>query len=307
MIYKSILDIIGNTPIIHLSKLSKILGANIFAKLENLNPGGSHKVRIALGMIIDAEKKGILKRGAGQTIIEPSGGNTGIGLAMAANLFGYKLILVIPDNYSKEKQKLLKLYGADIILSDSKLGNNSHGEKALELQFQNPKYVMLNQQKNNSNPQAHRETTALEIINDFAEMKLDYFIGGIGTGGHITGIGEVIKKKWPNLRIIGVEPEGCDLINDIHTAHRIQGLSVGIIPSILNIELLDGMISVDLDECIDMCKFLLKTESISVGISSSANFVAIKKILMKRKNYNNLNMLALVYDNLDSYLDYFKN
>ncbi|MFQ1020259.1 PLP-dependent cysteine synthase family protein [Gilliamella sp. CG13] len=307
MIYSSILDIIGNTPIVYLSKLSKFLGANIFAKLENLNPGGSHKVRIALGMIIDAEKKGILKRGSGQTIIEPSGGNTGIGLAMAANLFGYKLILVIPDNYSKEKQKLLKLYGADIVLSDSKLGNNSHGEKALELQLQNPQYVMLNQQKNSANPQAHRETTALEIVNDFSEMKLDFFIGGIGTGGHITGIGEVIKQKWSDLKVIGVEPEGCDLINDIHAAHKIQGLSVGIIPSILNTDLLDDMISVDLDECKDMCKFLLKTESISIGISSAANFVAIKKLLEKKKKNKNCNILTLVYDNLDSYLDYFNN
>lgn len=307
MIYSSILDAIGNTPIVYLSKLSKFFGANIFAKLENLNPGGSHKVRIALGMIIDAEKKGILKRGSGQTIIEPSGGNTGIGLAMAANLFGYKLILVIPDNYSKEKQKLLKLYGADIVLSDSKLGNNSHGEKALELQLQNPQYVMLNQQKNSANPQAHRETTALEIINDFSEMKLDFFIGGIGTGGHITGIGEVIKQKWSSLKIIGVEPEGCDLINDIHAAHKIQGLSVGIIPSILNTDLLDDMISVNLDECKDMCKFLLKTESISIGISSAANFVAIKKLLEKNKKTKNFNILALVYDNLDSYLDYFND
>lgn len=305
MIYQSIIDVVGHTPIIHLKRLSEEIGCNIFSKLESLNPGGSHKTRIALGMISNAEETGILIRGSNQTIIEPSGGNTGIGLAMAANLLGYKLILVIPDNYSKEKQKLLKLYGAEIILSDSRLGNNSHGEKAFEIQFEHPNYVMLNQQKNLANPQTHRKSTALEIIEDFSEINLDYFIGGIGTGGHITGIGEVLLEKWPSLKIIGVEPDGCNLLKDIHVPHNIQGLSVGIIPDVLNIELIDFMVQVSVDECIKMAKILLKKESISIGISSAANFVAIKKLVDENKISSDSNVFTLIYDQIDSYLNYF--
>lgn len=307
MIYNSILEVVGNTPIIHLKRLSSEIGSNIFAKLESLNPGGSHKIRIALGMIADAEKQGILIPGSGQTIIEPSGGNTGIGLAMASNLLGYKLILVIPDNYSKEKQKILKLYGAEIILSDSTLGNNSHGQKAIEILFENPHYVMLNQQKNLANPQTHRQSTALEIIKDFSEIHLDYFVGGIGTGGHITGIGEVLKNKWPKLKIIGVEPKGCRLLKNKHVTHRIQGLSVGIIPDVLNINILDSMIEVDIEECIDMSKNLLQKESISVGISSAANFVAVKKLVNDNLIPLESNIFSLVYDQVDSYLNYFDN
>lgn len=307
MIHQSILEVVGNTPIIHLKRLSNEIGCNIFSKLESLNPGGSHKIRIALGMIYDAEKKEILRRGSGQTIIEPSGGNTGIGLAMAANLLGYKLILVIPDNYSKEKQKLLRLYGAEIILSNSFLGNNSHGEKAFEIQLENPSYIMLNQQKNSANPQTHKESTALEIIDDLSGITLDYFIGGIGTGGHITGIGEILRKKWPDLKIIGVEPKGCELLKNIHVAHNIQGLSVGIIPDVLNVNILDSMVQVELEECIEMVRILLKRESISVGISSAANFVAIKKLVKENTISLESNVFSLVYDQADSYLNYFNN
>ena len=145
MLHNSILDAIGHTPIVRLAQFSEDLGIEVYAKLESLNPGGSHKARIALGMILDAERRGVLIRDSGQTIIEPSGGNTGIGLVMAGNVLGYKVVLVIPDNYSPEKQKLLRLYGAKVVLSDSRLGNNSHGEKCMELQLENPSFVMLNQ------------------------------------------------------------------------------------------------------------------------------------------------------------------
>lgn len=156
MLHNSILDAIGHTPIVRLAQFSEDLGIEVYAKLESLNPGGSHKARIALGMILDAERRGVLMRDSGQTIIEPSGGNTGIGLVMAGNVLGYKVVLVIPDNYSPEKQKLLRLYGAKVVLSDSRLGNNSHGEKCMELQLENPSYVMLNQQRNGANPQIGR-------------------------------------------------------------------------------------------------------------------------------------------------------
>ncbi|GAA3566740.1 MULTISPECIES: PLP-dependent cysteine synthase family protein [Marinobacter] len=304
MIYPSMIHAVGNTPIVHLQRFSKSLGFNVFAKLESLNPGGSHKVRIALGMIRDAEQQGILRRGSGQTIIEPSGGNTGIGLAIAANLLGYHLVLVIPDNYSREKQKLLRLYGAEVVLSDSRLGNNSHGVRALELQLEKPHYVMLNQQRNPANPQTHRDQTALEILADFEDTQIDLFIAGIGTGGHITGVGEVLRETWPRLTIYGVEPEGCDLFTDRHAPHGIQGLSIGIVPSILNTDLIDAMVKVNEQECLDMARQMLQQESISMGLSSAANFAAIAK-LGKGDIPPGTNVLTMVYDGIESYLDYF--
>lgn len=304
MIYPSLLQVIGNTPIVHLQAFSESLGFNVYAKLESLNPGGSHKARIALSMIHDAERKGILTRGSGQTIVEPSGGNTGIGLAITANLLGYRVVLVIPDNYSKEKQKLLRLYGAQVVLSDSRLGNNSHGEKAWELQLEHPHYVMLNQQRNPANPQTHRENTAREILADFGDTPIDMFVGGIGTGGHITGIGEALREQWPQLKIYGVEPEGCDLFADKHAPHQIQGLSIGIIPSILNVELIDAMVKVSEDECIEMAQRIIRMESIGLGISSAANFVAISK-LGKGDIPPGTNVLTMVYDGVEPYLDYF--
>lgn len=303
MIHDSLLDAIGNTPVVRLAAFSSEHGVHVYAKLESLNPGGSHKVRIALGMILDAERKGILRRGQGQTIIEPSGGNTGIGLAIASNILGYRLVLVIPDNYSIDKQKLLRLYGARVELSDSRRGNNSHGEKAMELQLEHPTYVMLNQQRNAANPETHRQTTSLEILRDFAGRQVDYFVGGIGTGGHVTGIGETLKAHWPSLRVFGVEPEQCDLLLDRHAPHEIQGLSIGVVPSILNVGVLDGMIKVSREECIDMAYRVIRSDAISMGISSAANFVAISKVARDVPKHSVL--LALVYDGAESYLPYF--
>ncbi|MCL1481882.1 MAG: PLP-dependent cysteine synthase family protein [Marinobacter sp.] len=304
MIYDSILGAIGQTPIIRLGSLSTDLGINVFAKLESLNPGGSHKVRIALGMILDAEGKGILIRGRQQTIIEPSGGNTGIGLAISGNILGYKVVLVIPDNYSPEKQKLLRLYGAEVVLSDGRLGNNSHGQKAMELQLENPDYVMLNQQRNGANPETHRQSTAKEIIRAFGDGRVDYFVGGIGTGGHITGIGETLKLKWPAIRVFGVEPEQCDLFSDQHASHEIQGLSIGIIPSILNLSVLDGMLKVSKDECLEMIYRVMRSDAISLGISSAANLVAISKLSTELPRDSIV--LTMIYDGVDSYLPYFE-
>ncbi|MDN6320783.1 MAG: PLP-dependent cysteine synthase family protein [Marinobacter sp.] len=305
MIYTSLLEAIGRTPVVHLKRYSKAVGVEVYAKLESLNPGGSHKARIALGMLLDAEQRGLLRRGSGQTIVEPSGGNTGIGLAIAANLLGYRLWLVIPDNYSVEKQKLLRLYGATVVLSDSTKGNNSHGEKALEIQMENPGFIMLNQQRNPANPQTHRDTTALEILSDFESLSIDVFVSGIGTGGHLTGVGEVLKTRWPKLSVYGVEPEGCDLLNDQHISHGIQGLSVGLIPAVLNCDLIDGMVAVSESECVDMSRELLHTEAISMGISSAANFVAISK-LAKGDLSPGATVFTMVYDGIESYLNYFE-
>ena len=304
MLHNSILDVIGHTPIVRLAQFSQDLGIEVYAKLESLNPGGSHKARIALGMILDAERRGVLIRESGQTIIEPSGGNTGIGLVMAGNVLGYKVVLVIPDNYSPEKQKLLRLYGAEVVLSDSRLGNNSHGEKCMELQLENPSYVMLNQQRNGANPQTHRDTTAREIVRAFGDRRVDYFVSGIGTGGHITGIGETLKNTWPAVRVMGVEPEECDLLKNQHASHHIQGLSIGLIPSILNVDVIDGMLKVSRQECIDMMKRIMRTDAISLGLSSAANMVAIAKLAPELPPETVV--LTLVYDNADSYLPNFE-
>lgn len=300
MICESILQAFGQTPIVRLGALSSELGINVFAKMESLNPGGSHKVRIALGMVLDAERKDVLVRGSGQTIVEPSGGNTGIGLAIVGNILGYRVVLVIPDNYSPEKQKLLRLYGAEVVLSDSRVGNNSHGQKAMELQLENPEYVMLNQQRNAANPEAHRRTTAQEITRAFGDRRVDCFVGGIGTGGHITGIGETLKAQWPGLKVFGVEPEQCDLLKNHHAPHDIQGLSIGIVPDILNLSVLDGMLKVSKSECLDRVRRTMANDGISLGISSAANLVAISKL--SRDLPPDAVVLTMVYDGVESYL-----
>lgn len=303
-IHNTILDVIGQTPIVKLHRLSRDLRCEVYAKLENLNPGGSHKVRIALAMIQDAEKRGVLRRGSGQVILEPSGGNTGIGLAMVGALYGYRVILVIPDNYSPEKQAVLRLYGAEIILSDSKRGNNSHGEMAMEILLENPRYVMLNQQRNPANPAIHRITTAQEVLWDFDDTRIDVFVAGIGTGGHITGVGEELKKAWPALEIVGVQPEGCDLLGNRHMPHDIQGLSVGLIPQVLNTAIIDRMESVSLGDCLDMIRRIMRTEGIGLGISSAANLVAIAQGAGGHISRGS-QVLTMVYDGAESYLHHF--
>lgn len=304
MIFDSILDLIGKTPIVRLASVSADTGLSVYAKLESFNPGRSHKARIALNMVLDAERKGRLVRGRGQTILEPSGGNTGIGLAMIGNVLGYTVILVIPDNYSPEKRRLLEMYGATIVLSDSHRGNNSHGEKAMEIQLEHPDYVMLNQQRNPANPEAHRQATAREIIEEFADYSLDAFVGGIGTGGHITGVGEVLKQWRPGIRVYGVEPEQCDLLRGKHAPHGIHGLSIGIVPDVLNLSVLDDMIRVSKDECLAMVKQVMQRDAISLGISSAANLVAVSKLAPMLEP--RAEVLTMIYDDVDSYLSQFQ-
>lgn len=300
MIHPSLLHVIGNTPVVRLPAFSAETGFDVYAKLESMNPGGSHKTRIALAMIRDAEEKGILLPESGQTIIEPSGGNTGIGLSIAANILGYRVILVIPDNYSPEKQKLVRLYGAQIVLADSRLGNNAHGEKAMELQLEHPEYVMLNQQRNPANPDIHRRTTAREILHDFSDMPIDCLVAGIGTGGHITGLGEVLKARWPTLGVFGVEPQECDLLRDQHAPHGIQGLSIGVIPGVLNLEVLDGMIKVAREDCLERVRKSMREDGLSIGLSSAANLAAISR--MTGQWMTGTRVLTLIYDGVDSYL-----
>ncbi len=303
MIHESLLQAIGETPVVRLAAFSAETGLEVYAKLESLNPGGSHKARIALAMVRDAEARGILRPGSGQTIIEPSGGNTGIGLAIAGNILGYRVVLVIPDNYSPEKQKLLRLYGAEVVLSDSRRGNNSHGELAMALQLENPGYVMLNQQRNPANPEIHRRTTAQEILRDFATLPPDCLVAGIGTGGHVTGLGETLKAAWPQLRVFGVEPEQCDLLADRHAPHEIQGLSIGLVPAILNLGVLDGMLKVSKQDCLARVRQTMRGDGVSLGLSSAANLAAIAQLATELPR--GTRVLTLIYDSVDSYLAHF--
>jgi len=274
MILDNIVQGIGNTPIVRLRNIGSDSGSSIYVKLEMFNPGGSHKTRIAFNMIKSAETEGRLRPGVGDTILEPTGGNTGMGVAIAGAVLGYKVVLVIPDNYSESKQRLLRAFGTTVINSDSRLGNNSHGQLAMELQFQNPDYVMLNQAANPANPDIHRKTTAQEILTDFSGTEIHSFVGGIGTGGHITGIGEVLKDKRPGVQIIGVQPEGCDLLKGVFVPHKIQGLAVGIIPPVLNVGLIDRMFTVSFTEAKTMMRRMMTEEGLSVGLSSGANIAA---------------------------------
>lgn len=302
MIHDSLLQAIGHTPIVRLRALSRELGLDVHAKLESMNPGGSHKVRIALGMVRDAERQGRLARGRGQTIIEPSGGNTGIGLAMVGNVLGYRVVLVIPDNYSVDKQKLVRLYGAQVVLSDSRRGNNSHGELAMELQLDNPSYVLLNQQRNGANPETHRQTTGPEIVRAFGDQRVDCFVGGVGTGGHLTGIGETLKAHWPAVRVFGVEPEECDLLSDRHAPHDIQGLSIGVMPANLNLSIVDGMLKVSKAACLDMIRRVMRGDAVSLGISSAANLVAVESLVGDLPKQ--AVVLTIIYDGVESYLSH---
>jgi len=297
---QSVLDVIGHTPIVRLARLDAELGRELYVKLENLNPGGSHKVRIALSMVLDAEREGILQRDRGQTIIESTGGNTGIGLAMAAAILGYRLVLVIPDNYSPAKQKLLQRYGAEIVLSDHTLGNNSHADLALQMLFDNPDWVMLNQQANPANPLIHEQTTALEILETFGGVAPDAMVAGVGTGGHITGIGRVLRKHNPALRIAAVVPEGCSLFENRFVTHDIQGLAVGLVPAVLELDLVDEELSVGYPDAVAMVSRLMRTEAIAVGVSSAANVVAASRYALSLPSGSRV--LTFAYDGVQDYL-----
>ncbi len=297
----SVLDTIGNTPLVRLSRIEPDLDRDLLIKLEMLNPGGSHKVRIALSMIHDAEQQGELLRGSGQTIIESTGGNTGVGLAMASAILGYRLVLVIPDNYSTAKQRLLRGFGAEVVLSDHRLGNNSHSQLAQRMLLRNPDWVMLHQQANPANPAIHERTTAQEILTALNGRALHAMVAGVGTGGHLTGVGRVLKSQHPDMRIVAVVPEGCSLREERFAPHRIQGLAVGLVPPILDLNLIDQEVQVSYEDCLRMMRQLLQTEGIAVGISSAANVVAACRVAreMPRESCT----LTFAYDGISDYLE----
>jgi len=298
----NILSFVGKTPMVKLQKITSKNSADIYLKLEEFNPGGSIKTRIAFQMIIDAEKKGLLKPKSNQKIIEASGGNTGIGLAIVSAIRGYNLTLVIPDNYSKEKIKMLKAYGVKIILSDSSEGNNSHIEKVKEIIQSIPdKYVWLNQFNNISNPEAHYKHTAKEILDSIDEI--DCFVAGVGSGGTITGVGQRIKKKFQNAIIIGVQKVGCDILKGKAVKHKIQGLSIGSLPDVFNTALVDEVLSVDYKKVVHCMNKLAKMEGLLLGISSGANIYAALKIASRLGKGKNI--VTISPDSGRSYLEVY--
>ena len=269
---QNILQTIGNTPHI---KINKLFGNthNVWIKLEKNNPAGSLKDRIALAMIEDAEQKGILNKDS--VIIEPTSGNTGIGLALVAAVKGYKLIVVMPESMSVERRKLMSVYGAEFVLTPRERGMTGAIEKAKELAAETPNAWIPQQFSNEANTDIHRKTTAAEILNDFPEG-IDYVITGVGTGGHITGVAEILKEKFPNLKVFAVEPALSPVISGgAPGPHPLQGLGAGFIPDILNTAVLDGALSVGKDEAFEYAQRLAKEEGIFAGISTGAALAAV--------------------------------
>lgn len=273
MKYNNILETIGNTPHVRLNKLFRD-DIEVWMKVERFNPGGSIKDRIGLAMIEDAEKSGALKEGT--VIIEPTSGNTGIGLAQAAAVKGYKLILTMPESMSIERRRLLAALGAELVLTPKENGMGGAIAKATELADETPNSWIPQQFNNEANAQVHRDTTAQEILADFPEG-VDYMITGVGTGGHITGCAEVMKPVMPNLKVFAVEPSKSPVISGGEKGlHRLQGIGAGFIPQVLNTDILDGTISVDDEDAFEMTRRCATEEGIFVGISSGASLAAVK-------------------------------
>ena len=271
---QNILETIGKTPVV---KINKLYGENknIWIKLERNNPGNSIKDRIALAMIEDAEEKGLLQPDS--VIIEPTSGNTGIGLALVAAVKGYKVILVMPESMSVERRKLMEIYGATFELTPREKGMKGAIERAAELTAENPKAWSPKQFENPANIEVHKKTTAQEIIADFPDG-LDYVITGVGTGGHITGIAEVLKEKYPNLKVFAVEPELSPVLSGgSPSPHPIQGIGAGFIPANYHPDLIDEVIQVSKDEAFEYARALAKKEGILVGISTGASLAAVAK------------------------------
>ena len=297
MKFNNILETIGNTPHV---KINKLFGDNhsVYIKLERANPGASIKDRIALSMIEDAEQQGILKQGS--TIIEATSGNTGIGLAMVAAVKGYKLILVMPESMSVERRRLMSIYGAEFVLTPREKGMKSAIEKAAELIQEIPNSWAPLQFENPSNIEIHKKTTSQEIINAFPDG-LDYLITGVGTGGHITGCAEILKRHYPNLQVFAVEPEASPVISGgAPSPHPIQGIGAGFIPVNLHKDLLDGVIQVSKDEAFLYTQRAAKEEGMLIGISSGASLAAVAKKLNEIPE--NSKILTFCYDTGERYL-----
>lgn len=301
-IKKSSLELIGGTPVMELSRYSEAAGikeAKIIAKLEYLNPAGSVKDRVALSMIEDAEKRGLLKTGA--TIIEPTSGNTGIGIASVAVVKGYRAILTLPETMSVERRNLLKAYGAELVLTDGAKGMQGAIDKAEELAREIPGSIILGQFENPANPAIHKRTTGPEIYRQL-EGKVDIFIAGVGTGGTLTGVGEYLKEKNPAVKVVAVEPAASPVLSKgTAGAHQIQGIGGGFVPATLNTSIYDEVITIENEDAFAEGKRFAKTEGILVGISSGAALKAAQ-IMAQRPENKGKTIVVLLPDSGDRYL-----
>ncbi len=292
---------IGNTPLLRLDKLRKKLGlsANIYAKAEYANEGGSIKDRVALAMILDAERKGKLKKGG--TIIEPTSGNTGIGLALVAAKRGYRAVIVMPDTMSVERQEMIKKFGGEVVLTDGKQGMSGAIAKAEEICKATPNSMIAGQFDNPANPQAHYETTAPEIWTQL-DGKVDIFVAGVGTGGTLTGIGKYLKEHNPQVKIVAVEPSLSPLLSQGRSgAHGLQGIGANFVPSVLDRGVYDEVLCVSDEDAYAVTKALYGVENVFTGISAGAN-VAAAIMLAKRKENANKNIVTILPDSGDRYL-----
>ena len=296
MKYNNILELIGNTPHVRLSKLFP--DHEVWIKLEKQNPGGSLKDRIALAMIEDAEKSGLLKPGS--VIIEPSSGNTGVGVGFVGMMKGYKVIVTMPESMSAERRKLISLYGAELVLTPRELGMNGAIAKAEELKAQTKNSWIPQQFRNLSNPAIHASTTAQEIIADFPEG-FDYLITGVGTGGHITGVGRELKKHFPKIEVFAVEPTDSPVISGGKPGpHALQGLGAGFIPDTLDVRVLDGAIKIEKEEAYEYTRKLASIEGICCGISTGASLAAVAKKCAELTDRKKI--LTFNYDTGERYL-----
>jgi cysteine synthase A len=299
-IYKGTLELIGNTPLVEVENIEKELNlpATLLVKLEYLNPAGSVKDRIAKAMIEDAEEKGILKKGS--VIIEPTSGNTGIGLAAIAAVKGYRIILTMPETMSIERRNILKAYGAEIVLTEGARGMKGAIEKADELAKEIPDSFIPGQFVNPANAAMHRKTTGPEIYKD-TDGAVDIFVAGVGTGGTLTGVGEYLKSVKPEVQIVAVEPAGSPVLSGGSAgAHKLQGIGAGFVPEVLNTEIYDEVMPIDNDVAFDMAKLLAKKEGVLVGISSGAALYAAIQ-LAKRPENKGKTIVALLPDSGDRY------
>ena len=298
-IFEDITKTIGNTPLVRLNKIAEGVGATILAKVESFNPLSSVKDRIGVAMIEDAEKRGLLKKGT--VIIEPTSGNTGIALAFVAAAKGYRLILTMPDTMSLERRQLLKIFGAELVLTDGTKGMKGAIDKAEELHKATPGSFMPQQFNNPANPEIHRKTTAEEIWRD-TDGKVDIVVAGVGTGGTITGVGEALKKKKASVKIIAVEPDASPVLSGgAPGPHKIQGIGAGFVPQVLNKDVIDEIIRVKNDDAGDVARKLAKTDGILIGISCGAVLWAALEVAKRKENKGKL-ILVVLPDTGERYL-----
>ncbi len=300
-VYSNITELVGNTPLLELTNYEKNnkLDAKIIAKVEYFNPAGSVKDRIANAIIADYEAKGLLKKGS--TIIEPTSGNTGIGLAAIAAAKGYRLIITLPETMSIERRNLIKAYGAELVLTDGAQGMKGAIAKANELHEQIKDSIIAGQFVNPANPKAHYETTGPEIYNDL-DGKVDIFVAGIGTGGTISGVGKYLKEKNPNVKIVGVEPKGSPVLTEGHPGpHKIQGIGAGFVPDTLDTKIYDEIIDVENEDAFKTGKEIARNDGLLVGISAGAAVYAATQ-LAKRPENKGKNIVVILPDTGDRYL-----